>query len=522
VGGGLLVVLGLVLFVACANVAQLRMAQAEARKREIGVRMALGANARRIVGQLLLETSLAAIPGAALGLLLAGALLAKAVEFLATGRMFLDAGIRLDARVLTFTMAATLFTVLIAGLLPARLAARLSISEVLKSGQGATGARTVWRQRFLIVVQAAVSVALLGTMLLFVQSLRTATAIRPGFDTTRKLLVLDAVPGLQIPYAAWCEQVCERLAALPGARAATFARRLPLSDSGGGAMVRVVMTGQAPRSVRFNNVAGNYFAVMGTRVVAGRGIDTNDRERTQPVTVVSQTFARQFLPARNPLGEYVPIQGKLWQVVGVAEDAPSNDLHEPPEPYLYFSYAQMPPDDITLLLETAGEPAALARAMNSEIRKFDSHATLYGMTTLRQHMDVALSGDRLMTTTASVLGLFSIGLMAAGLFGVLQYAVARRTRELGLRVALGATPRSIQRLVLSAALRIVAWGIPIGLGLLAALAWLARSAILGVSPLNPLLYITSALAVFAITVCAAWLPARRATRIEPMDALRSE
>ena len=522
VGGGLLVVLGLVLFVACANVAQLRLAQGEARKREIGVRMALGASARRVAGQLLLESSLAALPGAVLGLLLAHALVAKATEFLTAGQTFVDPGIRLDARVLAFTVAATLFTVMIAGVLPARLAARLSIADVLKSEQGATGGRTAWRQRFLIIVQSAASVALFGTALLFVQSLRNAAAIQPGFDTNKKLLVLDAVPGLQMPGNVWCEQVAERLAALPGARAATFARRLPLSDSGGGATIRVVMPGQAPRAVKFNNVAGNYFAVMGTRVVAGRGIDTNVRENTQPVTVVSETFARQFFPGRNPLGQWIPIRGKLWQVVGVAEDAPSNYLHEPPEPYLYFSFAQMVPDDITLLLETAQDPAALARAMNREVRQFDPRALLYGMTTLRRHMDAALSRDRLMTTSASVLGLFSIGLMAAGLFGVLQYAVARRTRELGLRVALGATPRAIERLILRAALDIVVWGIPIGVGLLAALAWLVRSVLLGVSALNPWWYVASAAAVFAITVCAAWLPARRATRIEPMEALRSE
>jgi hypothetical protein len=297
---------------------------------------------------------------------------------------------------------------------------------------------------------------------------------------------------------------------------------LPLSDSGGGAMVRVEMPGQAPRSVKYNNVAGNYFAVMGTRVIAGRGIDTNDRQHTQPVTVVSEAFARQFLAGRNPLGEWIPVHSRQWQVVGVAEDAPSNYLHQPAEPYLYFPHSQMPAGDITLILETAKEPSALARAMSKEIKQFDSRATLYDLKTLRQHMDAALSGDRLMTTTASALGLFSIGLMAAGLFGVLQYAVAQRTRELGLRVALGATPRTIHRLVLGEALRIVTWGIPIGLALLAALAWLARSIVLGVSVLNPTLYAGSALAVLAITVCSAWLPARRATRIEPMDALRSE
>jgi len=522
VGGGLIAVLGLVLFVACANVAQLRLAQAEARKKEIAVRMALGAGARRILVLLLLETSLVAIPGAALGLWLAHVLLGKAIEFLTAGQTFIDPGVRLDARVLTFTIAATLFSVLIAGLAPARVAARLNISEAIKTEQGATGARSGWRQKVLIAGQAAVSVALFGTALLFVQSLWNAAAIRPGLDPGKKLLIVNAVPALKMPVAAWGEQVCDRLAALPGARAATFARRLPLSDSGGGLNVRVEMPGQAPVAVHLNNVGGNYFSVMGTRVVAGRGIDANDRQNTPPVMVISELFARQFLPGRNPLGEWVQVRGKLRQVVGIAEDAPSNHLHEASEPYVYFPFAQMPADDITLMVETGNDPATLARAMSQAIKQFDSRATLYGMETLRQHMDSALSGDRLMAAVASTLGLLSIALMAAGLFGVLQYAVTQRSRELGLRVALGATPRKIERMVLGEALRIAGLGIPIGLGLLVALAWLARSQVLGVGPLNPALYIVSAVAVFAITACSAWLPARRATRVEPMEALRAE
>src|SRR5205085_11784090 len=170
---------------------------------------------------------------------------------------------------------------------------------------------------------------------------------------------------------------------------------------------------------------------------------------------------------------------------GVAEDAPSNDLHETAGPYLYFAYAQMPSGDITLVVETANEPTALAHAMNQAIKRFDAQALLYGQRTLRQQMDSALSSDRRMTATASALGFFSMGLMAAGLFGMLQYGVARRTRELGLRVALGATAGTIQRLILGDAVRIAVCGIPIGLGLLGALVWMARSTVLGISTLPP-------------------------------------
>ncbi len=526
VGGGLMALLGFVLFVACANVALLGLAQAESRRKEIAVRKAMGAGVVRIMAQLLLETGLVALPGAALGLALARGLLTKATEFLTVGQSLM---IGLDSRVLAFTVAATLSAVLMAGIAPARFAARVAISDALKMQQGATGRQSGWRQTFLMAGQVAVSVAMVGSTLVFLVSLRHATAIRPGFDPAKKLLIVNASPGLQMPAGEWAEQVSARLAGLPGARAATFARRLPLSGSGGGAKVRVEMPGQAPRAVPYNNVAGNYFAVMGTRLVAGRGIDPNDRASTQPVVVASEGFVRQFLAGHDPLRESITVipafsngPPKLWQVVGVAADVPSNDLHETPAPFLYFSYAQMPVGDLTLLVETATAPSGLARAIMADIRKFDPRAMLYGLQTLEEHMDSALASDRLMSRTATSLGLFSIALMAAGLFGALHYAVAQRTRELGLRVALGASAQSIRRLVLGQALRIAAWGIPVGLALLAALGWSARVVVIGVSPADPRIYLGGAVAVVAIVVAAAWLPARRATRIEPMEALRGE
>ncbi len=525
-GVGLLGVIALVLFVACANVAQLRLAQAESRRKEIGVRKALGGGRWRVAGQLLLETAMIALPGAALGLALAQSLLTKATEFLSPGQSVM---VHLDSRVLMFTVGATVASIVAAGLAPARLAAKVSIFEALKAQQGSTGRLSGWRPMILMSGQVAVSVALVGATLLFLASLRNVSAIRPGFDPRKRILAASASQGLRIETFEWAEQVCDRLAGLPGVRAATFARRLPLSGSGGGATVRVEMQGQAPRAIGFNNVAGNYFATMGTRVIAGRGIDTNDRPQTQPVVVVSEAFAREFLAGRDPLRETIPIvpafssgPAKLWQVVGVAADAPANDLHEKARPFVYFAYAQMSVGDLTLLVETAGKPAGLARAVTQEVRQFDSRATLYNVTTLDEFMNGALSSDRLLSQTATALGLFSILLMAAGLFGALHYAVTQRTRELGLRMALGASPEGIRRLVLGHAVKVAVWGVPVGLGLLAELAWLARATVLGVRPSNPWVYGDAAAVVAAIVVAAAWLPARRATRVDPMEALRAE
>jgi hypothetical protein len=297
---------------------------------------------------------------------------------------------------------------------------------------------------------------------------------------------------------------------------------LPLADSGGGFMVRVEVPGTAPMSVKENNVGGNYFAMMGTRLVAGRAIDFNDRDGTQPVAVVSRNFATHFLAGRDALGQWIKVDGALRQVVGIAEDAPSYDLHESPSPYLYLPYTQVPLGDVTLIVETAGEPAALDRAARKELNRYDSRVTVVESGTLRHQLDQALAMDTIMASIASGLGLFGILLTAAGLFGVLQYSVARRTRELGLRMAIGARPAEIQKLILGESLKLTAWGLPFGLGLLAVASWYARSLVLGISALDPRIYLLSAGSVVALTLLAGWLPARRATRVDPMAALRSE
>ena len=521
-GGGMAAVLGLVLFVACANVAQLRLAQAEVRRKELAVRIALGGGGWRVARQLLVETVLLSLAGAGLGLLLAQFLMEKVSQFGHAVDPRMDYGIRLDYRVLAFSGGALLLAVLVAGVGPALHATRLNISDVLKQTQGVTMRRRGWQQNALVTTQIAVSVTLFGVAVLFLTSLYNATGIRPGLDPHKKVLALSVIPALQIPHAAWCDQVCERLAALPGARGATYARRLPLSGSGGGLTARIEIPGIAPMGVPLNNVGGNYFSLMGTRVMAGRSIDSRDRAGAPLAVVVSQEFARSVFGNRDSLGAWVRIDGKPRQVVGVAEDGPSNDLHEQPRPFIFLPFAQTVPDDITLMVETSGEPAALDRAARAEVHRFDPGADVYQSTTLRKTLDNDLSVDRFTATASGALSASVVLLTAAGLFGVLLYAVNRRTREFGLRVALGARPRQIERLILGESLRLAAIGVPIGLAGLAVAARYTRSMLLGVTPLDPLSYGLSAAAVMALALAAAWLPARRATRVDPMEALRSE
>jgi predicted permease len=521
-GGGLLLLLGAVLFVACANVVQLRLAQAEVRKKEMGVRLALGAGGWRITRQLLIETALLSLAGASLGVVLAQFLMQKAALFIAAGSVHVDYGIQLNHRVLAFTLGAALLSVLLTGLAPARHVLRLNVSAVLRAQQGSTGRHGGWQRRILVVGQVAVSVALFGCAVLFVESYRNAAAVWPGLDPAKHLLVLEVSPGAPSTAAAWCEPACSRLAALPGVRGATYARRLPLSGSGGAFTLRVEVPGRPPLDVPENNVGGNYFAMLGTRLLAGRGIQPGDREGSLPVVVVSRTFARQLMPGDNPLGQWISVHRTRRQVVGIAEDAPADNLHKESALYLFLPYQQVPLDDITLMVETAGEPAALERAVRQELKSFDSRIAIYEVGTLRRQLDEALSWDTTMASLSSGLGVFGILLTAAGLFGVLQYSVNRRKRELGLRMALGAKPAEIHRMILRESLGLALWGIPIGLALLGAAVYYARSAVLGVSPLDPRLYAFSAAAAFAVTLLAGWLPARRATRVDPMEALRTE
>lgn len=519
-GGGLLFALSLVLFAACANVAQMRLAQAESRRKELGVRLALGAGALRLTSKLLVESVLLSLPGAGLGIFLAHFLIRKATEFLAAGRLSVDYGIRMDYRVLGYTLLALLLSVLFSGFAPARHVVKLNVADILKCEQGVSS-KGGWHKKLLVIGQSAVSVALLGTAAMFLVSLRHALAVRPGMDPQKNLLVMTVGPGWNMEPAKWCEQICERISSLARVRGATYARRLPLSSSGWGWTARVEIPGQTPLGVAENDVGGNYFALMGTRVLAGRGIDTNDRPGTTRVAVVSSAFARQVFPGKNPVGEWLKISGAMRQVVGIAEDGPSKDLHEAPPPFVYLPYGQAPDSgDITLMVETAGEPLAQERAVREELKRYDPRAAVYSTQTLKRQMDEALAQDRMMVSATGMLGIFGVMLTGGGLFGVLLYAVSRRRRELGLRMALGARPADIQRMIFTESLRVAASGIPIGLMLLAAAGLYLRSWLLGITPANPFVYLGSAAASLVLTVLAAWTPAVLAAHVDPMAALR--
>ena len=468
----------------------------------------------------MLETLLVSAAGAVGGLLLADTALDLLATTLSTATG-MDLGLRLDWRVGAFTLAATVLASALAGLAPVRHALRLDVLEILKSEEGT--ARTKRRlQRLLVAGQTAASVVFFGLALLFMMSYRHAAALWPGFDPGKSMVVIPVAPSFPVSRPLWLEQASERLRALPGVKAVTFARRMPLSPSGGGMRVQVTAPGQAPLAAGVNMVGPDYFPVMGLRLLAGRGIGSDDRENAPRVAVISRMLARKFFGVRNPVGETLSVEGQPWEIVGVVEDAPSNDLHEKLEPFVYLPASQMMRGDLTLLVETAVAPVGLIRPLLQELKRFDPGGVTSGVTTLQQHMDRALFPDRTAAITASGLGILGFLLTAAGLFGLVQFSVSRRTRELGLRMALGATPDAIQHAVLGESLRIIGPGVGLGLLLLGGAAQLVRSELLNVSSLDPAAYAACALTALIVSLAAAWLPARRATQIDPVIAMRTE
>lgn len=524
----LLAIVGLLLVIACANVAALLLAQAESRRREIGMRLALGANQRRLTRQLLTESAVLALIGAALALVLARWMIPLFPAVLPPGPDFMRYDIRLDGRVLLVTLAACAVTVLLFGLAPAREAARTDLNSVLKGGGWSVRRRFTGRN-LLVAGQAALSVMLLSAAGLLARSFLHTIETRPGFDTARNTLVLLAA--LSPPMdrvTATCEQMIERIRTLPGVRQAAYCRRFPLSGSGSAAVVdvvipaRVATPGQEVMRLRFNQVSLDYFAVTGTRVVSGRAFARTDAAGRVRVALVNQTMARELWPKRDPVGQWIRVRNTDTQIVGVVEDAVIAKIHEPPEPFLYFPFAQKPEGEVTFLVETAGPPGPLLNPVKQEMRAADPSLAMLMTTSLHQHLRDAMYPDWLPAVLAAAIGGLGMALAAAGLFGVVLHSVNRRLRELAVRMALGARERSLLALVLRHGLTLTGAGAAIGAVLSLALGRLMSGFLYGVSPYDPLTLALSVAAVMAVSLAAGFYPAWKATRVDPAAMLRTE
>ena len=538
----MLVVVGLVLLIACANVANLLLARATARRQEIATRVALGGSPSRIVRQLLTESGLLAVLGAALGLVLAQWGARALAQMVGSGNQPLALDVSVDGRLLVFTSALCLLTGLVFGLAPAWHTARISLAPALR-GRGAGTARPARRVRLvkvLVIAQVALSLVLLVGAGLFIRTLRNLRAQDFGFDREHVLLVRASLnqPGRQdAALATLYQTVQERLSSLPGVRAA--------SPSHGGVSPSGFMNGVsfdsairfvgdqtivpgAERRALWYVVAPGFFDAMGIRLTAGRDFTTHDTAATPRVAVINHAMARHYFGDRNPIGMRFGFNRNLtFEVTGVVKAEKYNSPRDEDRLLVFLPYRQDPNarsvrDEMLLAVRTQGRPTDLAIRIRQELRQIDASLPVVSITTMEDELGRALVPERLVAMLAGGFGVLALLLACIGLYGVTSYDVARRTQEIGVRMALGASTQHVVRLVLRDTLALVLLGAALGSGAALATTRFVSSVLYGLQPNDPLTLALSVLLLLAVAALAAYLPAHGATRVDPLLALRHE
>jgi putative ABC transport system permease protein len=534
----LLATAGLVLLIACANLANLMLARASAREREIAVRLALGAPRGRVIRQLLAEGLVLAALGAGSGLLLAGILGRFLVSFLSTqgNPMFLD--LTPDWRVFAFTVAVGALTCLLFGLAPALHVTRIGPGEAMKAGGRSL---TASRERFglrraLAVTQVALSLVLVGGALLFSRSLRNLTNVNPGFRPDGILIADADLTDIQTKLPAEARvpfklQLLDRLRAIPGVASVADVRVLPLTGSGTDNIVwRGGSDQQHGKDSYFNSVSQDYFKTTQTPFLAGRDFDSRDTIHSPPVAIVNQAFVRLLGLGANPVGQYfrrqsTPSDPEMdFQIVGLVGDTRYRDIRVVAQPIAYLATSQdlrFSNYFVQVLIRSSLPASELTPQVRRAVAGLNSEISVdFGLFSAVLHD--GMLRERLMATLSGFFGLLGVLLAVVGLYGVLSYIVVRRTNEIGIRMTLGANRREIVRMVLRESALVVLCGAGAGLMLLLILGRAVRSLLFGLQPTDPIT-LGAAVALLAVVALAAgFLPARRAARLDPMDALRVE
>ncbi len=531
----LLMVAGAVLLIACVNVANLLLARTAARQREIAVRIALGANRRRVVQQVLTENLVLTGLGAACGLLVAFLVTRLLVRFEppipAPWRFNADPS--LNASVLGFAALLGVVTGVLIGLAPAVRFSKPSLVPALNAvGASPHGRKRIRMRKLLVVGQVALSLALLVCAALFLRSLRNAQTVDVGFETKNGLVMaLDlGLQGYSQPSAqAFYAELAARLQALPGVRSVALTSFVPLGLMDVRMPVRI--EGREPSPNEEPIVVGeiivdpNYFSTLGIPMLRGRAFSSGDVGTAVPVVIVNETMARRFWPDEDPLGKRLHLgeaNGPLREVVGVARDTKHTSLGTAPPAVVYAPFAQRYSSRMIVVVRTTAEPRELQSAVRQEVAALDPNIPVQDLRTLAEHADFSLWPARMGASLLSVFGALGLLLTALGIYGVVSYSVAQRTQEIGIRTALGAKPADILRMVMREGLRLTAAGV--GLGLLGSLVLtrLLQSLLFGISSVEPVALVGGATVLGAVALGASYLPARRAARVDPLVALRYE
>jgi len=527
-------VVGLVLLIACANIASLLLTRAVGRQKEIAVRLALGASRWQISRQLLVESLLLSAVGGLAGLLVSAWTAHGLLTQFPLGEFHLNADLSVDGFVLLFTALASLLTGVIFGLAPAWQSTKTNIVETLKAEAGAIsgGFRKSRMRNALVIAQIALSMVALVAAGLFLRAVQHSVNADPGFRTESALVATYDLSLGDYPNErglAFHRQLLERAAALPGSQAAGITSFVPLGLAGGGAGFSAVVEGYVPRGqeraeqdIVGDMISPGFLKVLGIPLLAGREFTAQDTETSPPVVVINATFAQKYWPNQEALGHRVQIGGRWHEVVGVARDAKYRQFNEDPAPLMYFSVLQRYQASVTLVLRTTGDPGAAWPALQRAIQDLDPNLAVFMVKTLENHVASSFFPQRIAALLLAAFGGLALFLAAIGLYGLLSYAVSQRRRELGVRMALGASPQDILRLVTGQGIGLVAIGSGIGLVAAFAAARALESLLLGVSTSDPATFAGVALLLLSVGAVACLVPAWRAMRTDPMIALRNE
>ena len=530
----LLGAVGFVLLIACANVANLLMARSVARQKEFAIRAALGAGRSRIIRQLLTESLLLALTGCLIGLLLTrwgiDALLAISPRDLLSLTT-----VNIDKRVLGFALVLSVLTSLIFGLLPALESSRPKTNEALKEGgRGTTGGRSHRVLNWFVVAQVALSLMLLVGSGLMIKSLMRLQSVDPGFDPNNLLLVSISLPRATYPDAPrkidFFQQLLAHVRQLPGVRAAGAASGPPFA--GLPAATGFDIEGQPPlpssqqpvTDVRV--VEQDYFRTMGIPLLKGRTFTDREVEHESHVVVISEALARRHFANENPLGKRITIDMKEkndpCEIVGVVGDVKWKGLDLPTRSMIYWPHAELPYSSMTLVIKTGGDPVSMAGAIQREVRALDKEQPISEMRAMKELLADSISRARFATLLLSIFAVVAFMLASVGIYGVMSYSVTQRTNEIGIRIALGASERSVLGLVLKRGLILAVSGVVLGLIGSIALTRLMTNLLFGVSATDPLTFTLVPILLTAVTLVATYIPARRATKVDPLVALRYE
>jgi predicted permease len=519
-----------VLLIACANIANLLLARFAARRKEIAARFALGATRSNVLRQLVTESMVVALLGGVVGLLLAQWAVA-AIVVLGAELIPRVLEIRLDSVALVFTLLATVVTGLLIGLLPALQAARVNVNETLKEASRGSTAGGQRLRAGLLVTEVALSLVLLIAAALLLTSFARLQRVEPGFDPENVFTAQIVVPPQRYDrdkLVAFYEQLYQRLSTLPGSTSAALTDRVPLTGGQTPAPVAVVGRPIPPMSERPHAnrhlVSPKYFTTLGIPIRSGRDFDERDSARVPHVVIVNETFAQRYFPGEDPIGRtLITGMGQLSaQIVGVVADVRSTSLNTPPETDYFLPALQRPETFTNILVRTNINAAAMAPVVRDALRAVDPELPLLEPQSLSTRVAETVADRKLALILLGAFAGLALLLASLGVYSVMAHLVAFRTSEIGIRMALGASPNIVMRMVLGHGRRLTMLGIAIGIAGALTVSRLIQQTLFEVDPTDPLIYVAVAATLLLVAECASWFPARRATRIDPVIALRTE